>query len=105
MYKRYEIIIGLKDKDSYNFERDLNASQNKFLNEFSEHKFDFSLTFQKGGYKSKNGVYILENSLNLTVIGNFEQAEINAFIDNVKAYFNQETVLYLESEINAEFRS
>lgn len=104
MYKRYEVIVGLKDKDSYNFEHDLKASQDKFLSEFSKYKFDFSLTFQKGGYVAQNGEYILENSLNLVVIGNFEQPQIDAFINNVKEYFNQESVLFLEKKIDAEFR-
>lgn len=104
MLSKYEILIGLKDKDSADFEHDSKLAADEFLKNFSEHKIDFSLSFQKGGYVTSASDYVVENSLKLEIIGNYTDGQVDNVIQYIKEYFNQESVLPVRKPINADFR-
>lgn len=105
MIYRYEIYIGLKDKDILNNEISTKKLMNDFKKEMPRLKIDFSLNMQKGGYINENGEYVAENSAKMVCVGNYNDEDLSKFIDAVKRFYNQETILLTKQKISANFRS
>ena len=97
--KQYDILIGLKDKDT--FEQLL--STGKFIeivsNICEQNRVGFSIKKMNGGYITKNGKYIKENSLNLTLNGITEIQAIK-IAQSLKELLNQECILVTKNEVN-----
>ena len=97
---KYEIIIGLKDKDTY----EQMLPTEKFIEIVTSvcksNKIGYSIHTMDGGYIHENGTYIMEKSLNISLVYvNIKQTiEIAKLL---KDLFNQETVIILETESNS----
>ncbi len=97
---KYEIIIGLKDKDTY----EQMLPTEKFIEIVTSvcksNKVGYSIHTMDGGYIHENGKYIMEKSLSITFVYiNKKQAlEIAKLL---KDLFNQESVIVLEQESNS----
>lgn len=98
---KYEIFIGIKDKDSY--EEILNIDDFKdILREICvEKEINFSLLTQLGGYNHNKG-YTTETSLRIIIIGINEQ-EVNLLSQELKKKINTDTVLITKTEIEYIF--
>ncbi|MBR5755920.1 MAG: hypothetical protein IKX96_00020 [Firmicutes bacterium] len=94
---KYEIFIGIKDKDSY--EELLNVED--FINIMSgictEREMSFSLLTQLGGYTHGKG-YTTETSMRVIIIGVSEQ-EIVALGECLKKKVNTDTILITRTEV------
>lgn len=98
----YEIIIGVKDKDS-NRHLAINDVKKDLEEAFKQDSVNFSLTLQKGGYVSENGSYVLEESIRIVLIGEHSDEELTYLINKLKKLYNQESLLYIRKEIDQEY--
>ena len=94
---RYEVFVGIKDKDSY--EEHLNVSDFKrILTKIcAEKKISFSLIKQMGGYTHGKG-YTTETSLRVILIG-IREEEVYHLADELKRIINTDAVLITKTEI------
>ena len=98
---KYEIFIGIKDKDSY--EEILNVDDFKaMLTEIcTEKQISFSLLTQLGGYTHNKG-YTTETSLRIILIG-IDEAEALRLGKRLKEKINTDTIMITKSEIESAF--
>lgn len=94
---RYEIFVGIKDKDSY--EEILSVEDFKqILTEIcTEKEIGFTLINQKGGYSHNKG-YTTETSLRIVLIG-IDEEEVYRIGDKLKRQVNTDTILITKAEI------
>lgn len=98
---KYEIFIGLKDKDTY--DEILNVdSFKKVLSEIcTEKQISFSLLTQFGGYSHNKG-YTTETSLRVIIIG-ISEDELILLGKKLKDIINTDTILITKTEIEYSF--
>ncbi|MBP5363489.1 MAG: hypothetical protein J6Y71_10815 [Ruminococcus sp.] len=98
---KYEIFIGLKDKDTY--DEILNVdSFKKVLSEIcTEKQISFSLLTQFGGYSHNKG-YTTETSLRVIIIG-ISEDELILLGKKLKDIVNTDTILITKTEIEYSF--
>ena len=98
---KYEIFIGLKDKDTY--DEILNVdSFKKVLSEIcTEKHISFSLLTQFGGYSHNKG-YTTETSLRVIIIG-ISEDELILLGKKLKDIINTDTILITKTEIEYSF--
>ena len=98
---RYEIFIGIKDKDTY---EELLTVEDfiQILSEIcTEKEISFTLLTQLGGYSHNKG-YTTETSLRIVIIG-IEEDEVMILGERLKKKINTDTVLYTKTEIEYAF--
>lgn len=100
---RIDIYISNGLKDSSNKEISIDDAKDKIAKVFSEYKIGFSINNQKGGYLYDDGTYIIENSLRITTTGNYSDDIVHEFVEKLKEYFNQESVLICKKDIDVEY--
>ena len=98
---KYEIFIGIKDKDSY--EEILNVEKFKeiLVEVCTESNICFSLLTQLGGYTHNKG-YTTETSLRIIIIG-ISEDEIVLLGQMLKEKVNTDTILISKTEIEYSF--
>ena len=98
---KYEIFIGLKDKDTY----DEIFNVNSFVEVLSEicekREINFTLLRQFGGYTHNKG-YTTETSLRVVIIGIHED-ELTLLGKKLKEIINTDTILITKTEIEYSF--
>lgn len=97
---KYEIIIGLKDKDTY--EQMLPTS--KFVEIVTSvcksNRIGYSIHTLDGGYIHENGTYIMEKSLNISLVYVTKKQALE-IAKLLKDLFNQESVIVLEQSTDS----
>lgn len=98
---KYEIFIGIKDKDSY--QEILNAESFKeiLVEVCTEKQISFSLLTQLGGFTHNKG-YTTETSLRVIIIGISEE-ELMLLGMKLKELVNTDTILITKTEIEYSF--
>ena len=98
---KYEIFIGIKDKDSY--QEILNAESFKeiLVEVCTEKQISFSLLTQLGGFTHNKG-YTTETSLRVIIIGISEE-ELMLLGMKLKELVNTDTILITKTEIEYRF--
>lgn len=98
---KYEIFIGIKDKDSY--QETLNAESFKeiLVEVCTEKQISFSLLTQLGGFTHNKG-YTTETSLRVIIIGISEE-ELMLLGMKLKELVNTDTILITKTEIEYSF--
>lgn len=93
---KYEIYVGLKDKDTYKeiFDPDIFASV--LSKKCHKKQIGFSLTTQLGGYTHNKG-YVTETSLRVTLVG-VNEDEVKELGDYLKELINTDTILITKEE-------
>ena len=98
---KYEIFIGLKDKDSYQETFTIDDFKDALISICTEKEINFSLLTQLGGYKHNKG-YTTETSLRIIIIGiNYD--EVIKLGDWLKQKINTDTILVTSSDIEYAF--
>ena len=92
LQERYDILIGLKDKDLLEQLMSTNAFVEIVSNICEQSKIGYSLKKMRGGYIMKNGTYIKEESLHLSLNGISEKQALK-IAEKIKESFNQECVI------------
>ena len=99
--ERYEIFIGLKDKDSFTELLDVKDFQ-KILTDICKNKqMGFSLITQYGGYTHNKG-YTTETSLRVVII-NITEKEVHLLANALKKMINTDAVLITRTEVDFLF--
>ena len=98
---KYEIFIGLKDKDSYQETFTVDEFKDALISICEEKEINFSLLTQLGGYKHNKG-YTTETSLRIIIIG-IDYEEVIKLADWLKQKINTDTILISHSEIEYAF--
>lgn len=98
---KYEIFIGLKDKDTY----DEVFSVKRFVEMLSEicekRQINFTLLKQFGGYTHNKG-YTTETSLRVVILG-IREDELTLLGEKLKEIINTDTILITKTEIEYSF--
>ena len=94
---KYEIFIGIKDKDSYKEILNVEDFMNMMTEICTELQMSFSLLTQLGGYTHGKG-YTTETSMRVIIIGVSEQ-EIVALGECLKKKVNTDTILITRTEV------
>ena len=94
---RYEVFVGIKDKDSYIEHLDVSDFKRILTEICTEKKISFSLIKQMGGYTHGKG-YTTETSLRVILIG-IREEEVHRLADELKRIINTDTVLITKSDI------
>lgn len=98
---KYEIFIGIKDKDNYQ-EMFSVADFKQILTEIcTEEEISFSLLTQVGGYTHNKG-YTTETSLRIVLIGISEE-EVHSLGNRLKEIINTDTILITKTDIDYSF--
>ena len=101
--KRYVIYLGTQTKDK-TFEHPIETIKKDFSEYFSEYNTGFSLTEQIGGYVLEDSSYIIEQSIRLSLIGEYDDWLIDELIEYTKNYFSQESLLLVVKDLDVEYR-
>ena len=83
---KYEIYIGIKDKDSYEEILSVVDFKDILCEICTDKKINFSLLTQTGGYKHDKG-YTTETSLRIIIIV-IDEKEINLLSEKIKKKIN-----------------
>lgn len=94
---RFEIFVGLKDKDNYEELFTVEDFKNILSDICVENQISFSLLTQLGGYTHNKG-YTTETSLRIIIIGISEE-EATTLGEKLKEKVNTDTILITKSEI------
>ena len=94
---KYEIFVGIKDKDSYEELLSVDDFKNILMEICFEKQINFSLITQLGGYTHDKG-YTTETSMRVVIIGANEE-EIKKIADWLKKRINTDTVLVTKTKI------
>ena len=94
---KYEIFIGIKDKDSYQEILNVNDFKNILTEICTEKQVCFSLLTQLGGYTHSKG-YTTETSFRIILIG-IDEKEIAILGERLKKIINTDTILITKKEI------
>lgn len=98
---KYEIFIGLKDKDSYEEIFSVDSFKELLTEVCTEKQICFSLLTQLGGYSHNKG-YTTETSLRVIIIGINEEELIQLSL-KLKEMINTDTILITKTEIKYSF--
>lgn len=98
---KYEIYIGIKDKDSYEEILSVEDFKNILCEICYAKEINFSLLTQTGGYKHGKG-YTTETSLRIVIIG-IDEREVEMLSNRLKEKINTDAVLITKSDIDYYF--
>ncbi len=98
---KYEIFIGIKDKDSYQEILNVESFKKILVEVCTEKQISFSLLTQLGGYTHNKG-YTTETSLRVIIIG-INKEELMLLGMKLKNLVNTDTILITETEIEYSF--
>lgn len=98
---KYEIFVGLKDKDSYEEIFSVNKFKEILAEICTEKQISFSLITQLGGYTHNKG-YTTETSLRVIIIGINEEELVQLSV-KLKEMINTDTVLITKTDIEYSF--
>lgn len=99
---KYDIYIGLKDKDTYEEYISINEFKNILDKYCRSNNVAFSLVTLRGGYEHSKG-YVVENSLKVELIN----APYDTVLDLakwLKEKINTDTVMITKEETQIEYR-
>ena len=98
---KYEIFIGIKDKDSYKEILKAESFKEILVEVCTEKQISFSLLTQLGGFTHNKG-YTTETSLRVIIIGISEE-ELMLLGMKLKELVNTDTILITKTEIEYSF--
>ena len=94
---KYEIFIGIKDKDTYLETLSIDEVKDILKEVCRDKGINFSLLTQAGGYKHHKG-YTTETSLRVIII-DIDEKEIISLVDILKRRINTDTIMVTKTEI------
>lgn len=96
----YEIYIGCRDSQTLNEVAGLNELREMVVSYFDRNKVDFSVVNAEGGYLHKDGVFVMEDSLWITIIGDSD-TDIMGLAERLAMFMNQESALVVRNRVKS----
>lgn len=90
--KRIDMYIGL-GKSGQDTNKRKKEIEGRFGEFFKTYNVPYTVIEQIGGYVFDNDNYVIEESIKLSVIGDYTKEDIKQFSDVVKIDYSQESVL------------
>ena len=100
--KKIDLYIGLGNIKTDKVE-DKEVVKKRIVDYLKSKGIAYSFTDQIGGYVYNSGHYIIEDSLKLTLIGDYSKSEIKNFVDLIKSDYIQDTVLVNIIEMDVKY--
>ena len=94
---KYEIFIGLKDKDNYQEILSVNDFKRIIVEISTVHQIGFSLVTQLGGYTHGKG-YTTETSLRVIIIG-LEEDDVVRLGERLKKEINTDAIMITRTAV------
>ncbi len=94
---KYEIFVGIKDKDTYEEKLTVEDFTNILKEICTERELSFSMLTQFGGYPHNKG-YTTENSLRVAIIG-ADEGEVQRLGQLLKERINTDTVMITKTQV------
>lgn len=101
--QRIDIYISNGSIDLLDDKSTINLAKERIGEYLANTSTGFSISNQVGGYLCENGVYAIENSLRISLIGNFKDVFLNDFIEHFKKLYEQESVLVCKKNLNVKY--
>ncbi len=98
---KYEIFIGLKDKDTYDEVFTINSFMDILSEICEKRQISFTLLKQFGGYTHNKG-YTTETSLRVVIIGIHED-ELTLLGKKLKEIINTDTIMITKTDIEYSY--
>ena len=98
---KYEIFIGLKDKDTYDEIFSVSSFVEILSGICAKRQISFTLLTQFGGYTHNKG-YTTETSLRVVIIG-IREDELKLLGERLKKIINTDTILITKTEIEYSY--
>ena len=92
----FEIYIGCNDSQIQDEIVSREELEDIVVSFFERNNIDFSLLHANGGYLSKDGIFVLEDSLCISIIGDSD-LDILELARNLSMYMNQETAMVIKT--------
>ena len=104
MTTRYEICIGFNDGDTREQKFSEDVYERIIANVCKGYQVAYSIGRLTGGYIHDDGVFVRENSASLILLG-VSDGQAREIAKDLCAFFNQESVLIMKSEVSYTFIS
>lgn len=101
--KKYIISIGLNDKDTKEQIVDTTQAQYKIEDKVAIYFGGGTITLSRWVFRHDDGTIVRENSIVVSTLAYSGIDEAKAFCEDMKAIFNQESVLLEVAEVNEQF--
>lgn len=98
----YEIYIGCRDSQTLNEVASRKELRDMVVSYFTRNKVDFSVADAVGGYLHKDGDFVMEDSLWITIIGD-PDTDIEGLAGKLAMYMNQESALIVRNSVRSRF--
>lgn len=69
---------------------------------FSRNEVDFSMLDAKGGYLHRDGSFVIEDSICISIVGD-SSLDIERLADSLSMFMNQESVLIIRNALTTDF--
>ena len=104
-FDKYEIYMGLNDKDTKTQKIDTLEAYKIVSNQVAQ-RFDGGTVFQASGvYKHENGTVVIENTLKIEIIlfdKSITEKSVREFVEYLKTTFNQESLAVQHSKVYSD---
>ena len=101
-FDKYELYMGLNDKDSKVQKIDTLEAYKIVSNQVAQ-RFDGGTVFQASGiYRHDDGTVVIENTLKIEIIlfdSKLSEKDVKSFVSYLKSTFNQESVAVQHGKI------
>lgn len=94
----FEIYIGCNDPQAQDEIVSREELEDLVVSFFDRNHIDFSLVQAKGGYLQENGVFVLEDSLCISIIGD-PDLDILGLAKGLAMYMNQEKAMVVRKTV------
>ncbi len=104
-FDKYEIYMGLNDKDTKTQKIDTLEAYKIVSNQVAQ-RFDGGTVFNANGiYKHENGTVVIENTIKIEIIlfdKSITEKDVREFVEYLKTTFNQESLAIQHSLVKSE---
>lgn len=97
----FEIYIGCNDSQIQGEVVSREELEDLVVSFFDRYNIDFSLVQAEGGYLSEDGVFVLEDSLCISIIGDSD-LDILGLTRSLSMYMNQETAMVVKNYVKSK---
>lgn len=97
----FEIYIGCKDSQIQDEIVSREELEDIVVSFFERNNIDFSLVQTGGGYLNEDGVFVLEDSLCISIIGDSD-LDILGLAKSLSMYMNQETAMVVKTSAKSK---
>ena len=97
----FEIYIGCNDAQIHDEIVSREELEDIVVSYFDRNHIDFSFLHAQGGYLHQDGVFVIEDSLCISIIGDSD-LDILGLAEGLSMYMNQENVMVIKNTVKSK---